>query len=158
MAKPPGMGFLSPGPLFLLPLSQSVGYRNDVASDYGGWEEGRGEGSLPFCSDLLAGQSLPLGLYSLTHQPHAGYKHIYSEWIPAAITDTSFCLSRSCCCCFHNVRSSISASAYRKDCVVNILSSEAAFLVSLCNFTFPFYWKLRYNFWKIFLSYKQDVQ
>jgi len=42
MAKPPGMGFLSPGPLFLLPLSQSIGYRDDVASDYGG--VGREEG------------------------------------------------------------------------------------------------------------------
>ena len=54
------------------------------------------------------------------YQPHTGSKHIYSELIPAAITDTSFCLSRSCCCCFHKVRSSISASAYRKHFIINI--------------------------------------
>ena len=44
-----------------------------------GGKEGGGGGLSVILQDLLAGQSLPLGLYGLTYQPHTSYKYIYSE-------------------------------------------------------------------------------
>lgn len=156
------MDLLSPGSLFFLPLSHNVvGKKREwERCCIWLWGGGGGVSSLPFCGVLPAGQSLPLGLHRQTCQSHTGYKHtsIFITWIPAAITDTSFCLSRSCCCCCHNVRSSISASACREHFIISISFRNCIPHISLQLFLLKIKIQLSEDCLKLQTRCTEDVQ